>query len=44
MLGAAQGDEVGIGGLAEGDVTGGRGDAADRSYSRTFSEVMAHYL
>jgi len=31
LLGAAQGGQVGLGGLAEGDVTGGRGQAADRS-------------
>ena len=34
MLGAAQGGEVGVGGLAEGDVTGCRGKAADRSHGR----------
>ena len=32
LLGAAQGGEVGVGGRAEGDVTGGRGEAADRSH------------
>jgi hypothetical protein len=31
VLGAAQGGEIGVGGLAEGDVTGGRGDAEDSS-------------
>jgi hypothetical protein len=38
-----QGGEVGVGGLTEGDVTGGRGEAADRSHSRTLSEVMCRY-
>jgi len=44
MLGVAQGGEVGADGMAEGDVTGGRGEAADRSHSRPLLEVMAHYL
>ena len=39
-----KGGEVGVGGLAEGDVTGGRGEAADCSHSRTLSEIMTHYL
>ena len=42
--GAAQGGQVGIGGLAEGDATGGRGEAADRFHGRTLSKVMTHYL
>src|SRR5690242_6814774 len=33
------GPQVGLGGLAEGDVTGGRGEAGDRSHGRTLSEV-----
>lgn len=44
MLGAEQGGEVGVDGPAEGDVTGGQSDAADRTRSRTLSEVMTHYL
>jgi hypothetical protein len=39
LLGAAQGGQVGVGGLTESDVTGGRGEAADRSHGRTLSEV-----
>ena len=44
LLDAPQGGEVGAGGLAEGDVTGGRGEAADRSRGRALSEVTAPYL
>ena len=40
LLGAVQGGQVGLGGPAEGDVTGGRGEAAHRSHGRTLSEVM----
>jgi hypothetical protein len=39
-----QGGGVGVGGLAEGDVTGGRGEAADRSHGRTLSGVMGGYV
>ena len=44
LLGAVQGGGVGVGGLAEGDVTGGRGEAADRSHGRTLSGVMGGYV
>jgi hypothetical protein len=43
LLGAAQGGEIGVSSLAEGNATGGRGEAADCSYGRTLSELMARY-
>jgi hypothetical protein len=42
--GAAQGDEVGVGSLAENDMTGGGSDAADGPPTRPLSEVTARYL
>ena len=44
LLGPAQGGEVGVDGAAEGDVAGGRGDAADCSHEPMLSEKMAHFL
>ena len=44
LLVAVQGGKVSVGGLPKGDVTGARGETADRSHSRTLSEVMGHYL
>ena len=40
---AAQGGEVGVDGLAEGDVTGGRGEVADRPIADAI-RGNGHYL
>jgi hypothetical protein len=41
MLGALQGGEVGVGGLAKGKVTGGCGEAADRSHGLDVISLVA---
>ena len=41
---AAVGKLLGYASPAEGGVTGGRGEAADRSHGRALSEITVHYL